>query len=228
MERACIKIIPSFVFALFFFGLALGFTSKVFAQLPLLPPSPPKGLEINTLYYEPTEDYSVSVYLDGKLKEWDSSIDILPGRHTVKCVKNGYFDFEGEIDYPQVSNFQCKMAKTTPMTVKVKDTLGNRVLANVYIDDESKGGMDVGTFTVAKGTHTVKCVSEGYEDFVASVEAAKYVEMRQGTFYNVDCILKPLPGTYIPGPTPTPIPKPKNFWGGFLTWLVGILSGIFK
>ena len=208
--RTGIKIIFWSVLILSFLALA---TKAALAQLPLVP-TIPQELIVNVSYYEYTTEHSIKIYLDGKESAGGLFADVSPGKHTIKCVKTGYFDYEEEISFSEKGLVDCRMAKTTPLSVKVKDTSGSKADATVYLDDNFQGTMNAGSFPVAKGTHSVRCSSEGYQDFITSIEVTKHVVLSEGTYYNVDCILRPLPGTYAPEPyvpAPTPIPKSKVF-----------------
>lgn len=225
MRRLKIKFILINISLLIF----LLYVHEVFAQFPLSPPGPPQ-LIINVSYSEPTDDHSISIYVDGKLSEAPVIENLTYGTHSLKCVKAGYFDYEEEINFPEKLTVVCMMAKTTTLSIKVKDSSGERIGAKVYLDDKFQGIIDVGSFPVSKGTHAVKCSKEGYEDFSESVNIEKHIATREGSFYNIECILKPLSGTYVAPsyvPTPTPIPKPKGFFAGFLMWFVGIIKELF-
>ncbi|KKQ52504.1 MAG: hypothetical protein UT19_C0007G0010 [Candidatus Woesebacteria bacterium GW2011_GWB1_39_10b] len=218
-------------FGIILLGLALFFgKSETFALVGDLEFSPPE-LIINVSYSEPTDDHSITIYIDGKLKNSTVIQDLEQGKHTLKCVKAGFFDYEEEFNFSGKSSITCMMKKTTFLTVSINIPSGNPTDAKIYIDENFQGIFNMGSYQVTKGTHTVRCAKDGYEDFLEDIDVQKHYEITDaGAYYKVNCLLKPLPGTtegvtYTPPSKPIET-KPKGFWGGFLIWLLGLIKRV--
>ena len=228
MTRTNIRMI---FFEIILLGLVLFLgKSDAYALVGDLEFRPPE-LRINVSYSEPTEDHSISVYVDGKLIDLMIIQDLKSGSHTLKCVKAGFFDYEEEFNFPEKDIVTCMMVKTTSLTVNVNIPSGNPTDAKIYIDDSFQGIFNMGSYQVSKGAHTIRCAKDGYEDYVEDIDVQKHFEITDaGAYYKVKCLLKPLPGTtegvpYIPPSRPVET-KPKGFWGGFLSWLLELIKKV--
>ena len=162
--------------------------TEVLAQSP--PPLAPY-LRVSTQFTEPATG-EVDVYIDDQLQPPSILPKLASGKHTVKCIKRGYFDYEEIIAFPQKDLVTCLMSKTTLLNINVRDSNGNKLPAKVYVDDKFEGLFDGGSFFVRKGSHKISCVKEGYQEFTQTVEVTKYVPPQEGTYYTVECILMPL------------------------------------
>ena len=156
-------------------------------------PPPPLApyLRVSTQFTEPTTG-EVDVYIDDQLQPPGILPKLASGKHTVKCMKRGYFDYEEIIAFPQKDLVTCLMSKTTLLNINVSDSNGNKLPANVYVDEKFEGFFDGSSFPVRKGSHKISCITDGYQEFTQTTEVTKYVPPQEGIYYTVECILMPL------------------------------------
>jgi len=174
MTRTNIRMI---FFEIILLGLVLFLgKSDAYALVGDLEFRPPE-LRINVSYSEPTEDHSISVYVDGKLIDLMIIQDLKSGSHTLKCVKAGFFDYEEEFNFPEKDIVTCMMVKTTSLTVNVNIPSGNPTDAKIYIDD---------SFQDAGAYYKVKCLLKplpGTTEGVPYIPPSRPVETKPKGFW---------------------------------------------
>ena len=111
----------------------------------------------------------VKVYLDNLFKGSTPITlkDVTTGTHTIKLVKSGYDDFSDSVTV--ISGRTEYVSETLVMKTGAISISSNPDGADVYLDNLFKGSTPITLKDVTTGTHTVKLIKSGYNDFSDSV-----------------------------------------------------------
>ncbi len=143
-------------------------TKKIYGSVTVT--SPPKGTI--AVWSSPT---GASVHLDGIYKgtttsDWFYIYDVSVGSHTIKLAKSGYSDWSQTV-YVSAGKTEYIRAYLTLSTgsISISSTPSG---AEIYLDGAYKGTTPLSISGVTAGSHTIKLVKSGYNEYITSV----YVE----------------------------------------------------
>ncbi len=123
------------------------------------------GMSVLNIYSQPD---SAEVYVDGTYQGVTPiSLKLLPGMHSIRLKKDDYEEYTTSITLNPGDSKTISVTLTPKFGyLMVYSTPTN---AEVYVDGDYVGKTPLKGYKLSTGTHTIKLVRDGYEDYVKTV-----------------------------------------------------------